>query len=151
MGLPGRQGSVRPMNFEPMFVDSQSPDFLSFRFSGQHVDWQRPLGRVGGRGGLEKALLGSAVGISARLLLRLPFSLPEPSTTLDVWNEWPRPATFVEPEPDDGPLLVTVEYKIDPVKAQQFLGAIHLWPPVRRTGWPFPCTAFARCCLSSFS
>src|SRR5260370_40599569 len=27
MGLPGRQGSVRLMNFEPMFVDSQSPDF----------------------------------------------------------------------------------------------------------------------------
>src|SRR5580692_11889707 len=27
MGLPSRQGSVRLMNFEPMFVDSQSPDF----------------------------------------------------------------------------------------------------------------------------
>src|SRR5258707_11337558 len=27
MGLPGRQGSVRLMNFEPIFVDSQSLDF----------------------------------------------------------------------------------------------------------------------------
>jgi hypothetical protein len=27
MGLPGRQGSVRLMNFEPIFVDSQSHDF----------------------------------------------------------------------------------------------------------------------------
>ena len=39
---------------------------------------------------------------------------------------------LVELEPDDGPALVTVEYKIDPVKAQQFLEAIHKYQRIRR-------------------
>lgn len=83
------------------------------------------LGALAERAGLEKALLASAVGIVACLLLRLFFSLPEPSTTLDAWNHWPKPTMFVQPEPDDGPVLVTVEYKIDPVKGPEFLEAIH--------------------------
>jgi len=82
-------------------------------------------GALAERAGLEKALLVSAVGIAACLLLRSPFSLPEPSTTLDVWNHLPRPTMFAEPEPGDGPVLVTVEYKIDPVEALEFLEAIH--------------------------
>ena len=82
-------------------------------------------GALAERAGLEKALLVSAVGIAACLLLRSPFSLPEPSTTLDVWNHLPRPTMFAEPEPGDGPILVTVEYKIDPVEALEFLEAIH--------------------------
>ena len=84
------------------------------------------------RAGLEKALLASAVGIATCLLLRLPFSLPEPSTTLDAWNHWPRPTMFVEPKPDDGPVLVTVEYKIDPIEATEFLEAIHKYQRIRR-------------------
>jgi len=89
-------------------------------------------GALAERAGLEKAFLTSGVGIAACLLLRLPFSLPEPSTSLDAWNHWPRPTMFVQPEPDDGPVLVTVEYKIDPVKAPEFLEAIHKYQRIRR-------------------
>src|ERR1700721_2823967 len=32
MEFPGRQGSVRGRNFEPIFVDSQSPDFCVKRW-----------------------------------------------------------------------------------------------------------------------
>ena len=85
------------------------PRRLSFRFLGQHGDWHVLWGALAERAGLEKALLVSAVGIAACLLLRSPFSLPEPSTTLDVWNHLPRPTMFAEPEPGDGPVLVTVE------------------------------------------
>jgi hypothetical protein len=89
-------------------------------------------GALAERAGLEKALLASAVGIAACLLLRFSFSLPEPSTTLDAWNHWPKPTMFVQPEPDDGPVLVTVEYKIDPVNAQEFLEAIHKYQRILR-------------------
>ena len=89
-------------------------------------------GALAERAGLEKALLVSAVGIAACLLLRLPFSLPEPSTTLDVWNHFPIPTMFAVPEPGDGPVLVTVEYKIDPVEAPEFLEAIHKYQRIRR-------------------
>jgi MFS family permease len=103
-----------------------------FVFQGSMAIGSVLWGALAERAGLEKALLASAVGIAACLLLRLPFSLPEPTTTLDVWNHWPRPTMFVEPEPDDGPVLVTVEYKIDPVKAHRFLEAIHKYQRIRR-------------------
>jgi MFS family permease len=103
-----------------------------FVFQGSMAIGSVLWGALAERAGLEKALLVSAVGIAACLLLRLPFSLPEPSTTLDVWNHWPKPTMFVEPEPDDGPVLVTVEYKIDPVKAQEFLEAIYKYQRIRR-------------------
>jgi MFS family permease len=81
---------------------------------------------------LAKALLASGVGIAACLLLRLPFPLPEPSAALDVWNHWPKPAMFAEPEPDEGPVLVTIEYKVDPDKAEEFLEAIYKYQRIRR-------------------
>ena len=81
---------------------------------------------------MENALLASAIGIAACLLLRWPFPLPEPSTTLDAWNHWPSPIMFVQPEPRDGPVLVTIGYKIDPDQAQEFLEAIHKYERVRR-------------------
>jgi MFS family permease len=103
-----------------------------FVFQGSMAIGSVLWGGLAERVGLEKALLASAVGIAACLLLRSFFSLPEPSTTLDAWNHWPKPTMFVRPEPDDGPVLVTVEYKIDPVKAQEFLEAIHKYQRIRR-------------------
>jgi hypothetical protein len=84
------------------------------------------------RTSLAKALLASGLGIAACLLLRLPFPLPEPIAALDVWNHWPKPTMFTEPEPDEGPVLVTIEYKVDPDKAQEFLEAIHKYQRIRR-------------------
>jgi MFS family permease len=81
---------------------------------------------------LAKALLASGIGIAACLLLRLPFPLPEPSGDLDVWNHWPKPAMFEEPEPDEGPVLVTIEYKVDPEKSEEFLEAIYKNQRIRR-------------------
>ena len=39
---------------------------------------------------------------------------------------------FAEPEPDEGPVLVTVEYKVDPGKAEEFLEAIYKYQRIRR-------------------
>jgi MFS family permease len=81
---------------------------------------------------LKMALLASGIGIAACMLLRLPFPLPEPTAALDVWNHWPKPILVTEPEPDEGPVLVTVEYKVDPNKAEEFLEAINKYQRIRR-------------------
>ena len=39
---------------------------------------------------------------------------------------------FREPAPDLGPVLVTVRYIIDPKKAAEFLGEVHMFERVRR-------------------
>ena len=58
--------------------------------------------------------------------------MPEPSDVLDAWNRWPKPTMFAEPQPDDGPVLVTIEYEVYPEKAQEFLEAIHKYQRIRR-------------------
>jgi MFS family permease len=44
----------------------------------------------------------------------------------------PELAIAVEPQPDDGPVLIQVEYRIDPEQREAFLQAIHAIEPARR-------------------
>lgn len=41
---------------------------------------------------------------------------------------WPEPVMVVKPQPEDGPVLVTVQYRIDPLQARDFTFAMQ---PVR--------------------
>jgi hypothetical protein len=74
----------------------------------------------------------SSAGIALSLILAFATRLPEPAGSLDAWNHWRKVSMFEEPEPDDGPVLVTVEYKIDPAKESEFLNAIHDYQRIRR-------------------
>jgi MFS family permease len=103
-----------------------------FVFQGSMAVGSVLWGASAERASLEIALLASALGIAACLALRLRFPLPEPSATLDTWNHWPKPTMFEQPEPDEGPVLVTIEYKIDPEKSEEFLEAIHKYQRIRR-------------------
>jgi MFS family permease len=103
-----------------------------FVFQGSMALGSVLWGASADRTSLEKALLISGFGIAACLLLRLPFPLPEPSAPFDAWNHWPKPVMFAEPKPDEGPVLVTIEYKVDPGKAQEFLDAIYKYQRIRR-------------------
>lgn len=78
------------------------------------------------------ALFVSGIGIGACLLL--PFPLPLPSTAIDLstWNHWGDPHMFEEHVPSLGPVLVTVEYVIDPLKAPKFLSEIYRYQRIRR-------------------
>jgi MFS family permease len=77
-------------------------------------------------------LLYSACGIGACILLQFPFRLPDYGSALDVWDHWGKPAMAVATSPDQGPVLVTVEYSIDPRKASDFLHAMYKYQRVRR-------------------
>lgn len=45
---------------------------------------------------------------------------------------WAEPTVVVEPRPDDGPVLVTLEYCIDPEAAQAFSRAMQVLGEVRQ-------------------
>src|ERR1019366_6293643 len=49
-----------------------------------------------------------------------------------MWNHWVRPTMLEEPAPDEGPVLVTVKYVIDPAKASDFLKVVYGYQRVRR-------------------
>jgi len=80
----------------------------------------------------QRTMLISSVGIAACWLLRFPFPLPRTALDLTNWNHWGKPAIFAEPPPDQGPIMVTVEYTIDPKTAPQFLEAIYKYQRIRR-------------------
>jgi hypothetical protein len=89
-------------------------------------------GFVALRTSVHATLAAASIGTAACLLLRPWFRLPDTKLDLSIWNHWVKPAMIEEPDPDQGPVLVTVKYVIDPAKAPEFLHQIHNYERVRR-------------------
>jgi hypothetical protein len=103
-----------------------------FTFQGSIAAGSAIWGIAAEHSSAQHALLLSSAGVAACLLLRFPFPLPHEALDLTTWNHWGKPAMFVEPQPDQGPIMVTVEYTIDPKDAAQFLDAIYKYQRIRR-------------------
>jgi MFS family permease len=78
------------------------------------------------------ALFVSGIGIGASLLFQFSFRLPSTAVDLSTWNHWAKPSMFEERGDDLGPVLVTVQYIIDPAKAPDFLNEIYQYQRIRR-------------------
>jgi MFS family permease len=91
-------------------------------------------GSVGARASVETALLWAGLGTIATTALGLMARLPDMAADVSPWNHWRVPAIVkdVAPRLEQGPVLVTVEYLVDPQNAKQFMRAIHRYEGVRR-------------------
>jgi hypothetical protein len=70
---------------------------------------------------LDIALLAAAGWMLASTLLSLPFPMRSAEgLNLDPAEHWPNPVTGGPIDPDDGPVLVMVEYQIDPADWSAF-------------------------------
>lgn len=90
-------------------------------------------GGVASRFGLRTTMLiaGIALLIAAAATIRLRLTgLRELDTTPSY--HWPEPPPLVERDPDHGPVLVTVEYLIDPERAADFALAMQAVRRIRR-------------------
>jgi predicted MFS family arabinose efflux permease len=92
-------------------------------------------GVVADRFGTSVALAIAAGGLLIGLLatLRFPLLLGE-GTSLAPSRHWPAPLVTTEPEPDRGPVLVTLEYYIDPQRAPEFVRLLHRLGHSRQRG-----------------
>jgi MFS family permease len=79
--------------------------------------------------------------VSAILSRLLPISHVE-NLDLSPSNHWPGHALANEPAADDGPILITIEYHIDPVEAPAFRAAMFLLREVRLRDGAFRCSVF---------
>jgi MFS family permease len=75
------------------------------------------------------AAAGLAVGVA--LARRWPLAASE-RADLTPAGAWSDPSVDVEPRPDDGPVLITVEYEIDPADAERFVRAMEELARIRR-------------------
>ena len=89
-------------------------------FAGGSALW----GWIAGRAGLPPTLLMAAAGLVAGLVTTLRFKL-RCGENLDLTPSahWPEPKVQAQPDPEQGPVLVTIEYRIDPGQARPFTEA----------------------------
>jgi MFS family permease len=119
-------------NLAPDWVRARVLAVYLFVFQGSVAAGSALWGFTADHTSAHVALSVSGIGIAACMLLRFPLPLPTTNLDLTSWNHWGKPALFAEPEPDQGPILVTVEYTIDPKTAPQFLAMIYKYQRIRR-------------------
>jgi MFS family permease len=95
-------------------------------------------GGFASRFGIIRALDFAALGLIAGLLVSLRYRLIRlEDLSLTPWVHWPEPVVVVQPKPEQGPVLVTVEYRIDPNRSQEFRRAMREMKRVRRRDGAF--------------
>ncbi len=82
---------------------------------------------------IRAALLYSALGVLLSLLPALRYRLIlDDKSDLSPSLHWPEPHLVLEPHPEQGPILVLVEYLIDPAEARGFAQAMRPLNHIRR-------------------
>jgi MFS family permease len=121
-------------------VLNQAPDWVRARvlaismlvsqgaIAGGSATW----GSIAARIGIGKALLIAGIGCMATLALSLVFRLPDSGIDLTPWNHWRMPSTIPPDIADEGPVLVTIEYQVDPARVAEFIETMHRYGRVRR-------------------
>jgi len=90
-------------------------------------------GQVATRIGIPAALTIAALGMVAAIGLTWGFKLGR-HQVLDFTPtlDWPAPVLAETPEPDSGPVMVTIEYRVQPAKRAEFVTAMQSVREMRR-------------------
>jgi MFS family permease len=114
----------------PNWVRSRAAGMFSTVFMGGTTIGSAIWGGVAREHDIPTAFLGAAIGLVLGPLVLQRFVIVDPgNANLSPSLHWPQPEMQVEPEPEEGPVLVTVEYEIAPEDAEAFVAAME---PVRR-------------------
>jgi predicted MFS family arabinose efflux permease len=91
-------------------------------------------GTLASRASIDIALVWAGVGTIATTALALWLRLPDGAADVSPWNHWRMPVIVreVAPELEQGPVLVTVEYRVEAAHADAFLRAMRTYERVRR-------------------
>ncbi len=89
-------------------------------------------GTVADRSSVRTALLAAAAGLVAGLALKFRYPISEHAVDLSPWTHWPNPRLAVQPGLHDGPVLVTLEYFVNPGQTREFKAAMRGLEEIRR-------------------
>jgi len=88
--------------------------------AGGSVAW----GLLAERRGIPFALLCAAAGLVVGIVVLARFHLAEGALDLAPSLNWPEPVVTIDPDLNDGPVLVTIEFHIDPQRSGEFVQAM---------------------------
>jgi MFS family permease len=99
--------------------------YFQLVFMGSQAFGALLWGGVAGAAGLRTAFIVPAAGLVGTVLLSIRgLALHHGELDLRAAQHWPEPALHRDPPPDAGPVLVTVEWRIEPGKELAFVGAM---------------------------
>jgi MFS family permease len=124
--------STLVQNLAPDWVRARVLAVHLFVFQGSIAAGSAVWGAVAERRDLRTALLIAGVGSAASALLRFYARLPDTDVDLRVWNHWGAAVTRSEHGSHEGPVLVTIGYRIDSQHAQAFVEAMRQYERIRR-------------------
>ena len=118
----------------PTWVRARVQAVFLLTFQGSLALGSVAWGLAAEHGGLAFALLAAGTGTAVMVLLRFVTPLHSVDVDLTAWNHWPAPkiADDLHTDLDDGPVLITLEYRIDPEHAAAFVTAAHRLGRLRR-------------------
>jgi quinol monooxygenase YgiN len=90
-------------------------------------------GTIAQRTSISMALTGAGVGFIVSALVTMGYRLRcAEILDLSASLHWHQPIHAFEPCPNDGPVLITLEYRIDPANAEKFNKAMQTLSKIRR-------------------
>ena len=123
-------------------VQSMAPDWARARvvavfmlvFQGGLAAGSAVWGLVGERAGVQAALLWAGVSCVVTAAFSSRWRLPTAPADITPWNHWRMPILVKDLDValEDGPVLVTVEYFVDPRQSSAFVDAMRDYEDVRR-------------------
>jgi MFS family permease len=116
----------------PAWARARGLAFYQLTFMGGQAAGGVVWGTVAERAGLETALWAVAGGLVAGAALSRRFRLRVPDLDLTPARYWAEPYVEIDAEPAAGPVLVSIEYRVDPADAAAFRKAMVLVGRSRR-------------------
>lgn len=122
----------------PQWVRARALAVYILVFQGSLAIGSALWGAVAQYSNLQTPLLISAAAMLLALFLtkKFPLGMAENLDTTSSMH-WTDPELMFEPHPEHGPVLITVEYKIDPARAKDFTGAMKALSIQRRRDGAF--------------
>lgn len=105
----------------PNWVRGRSLAVYLTVFNGAMTAGSLAWGAIATQIGVPYALLAGAVGLVVVGLVAHRIKLPKGEADLAPSNHWPEPLTAAPIEHDRGPVLILIEYQVDPTNRAEFL------------------------------
>ena len=117
----------------PSWVRARALAFYTLAFQGGLAVSSAFWGQVSAHTSTTFALLAAGIGLAAGTVFFRRWPLKS-GHELDLTpsRHWPHPRVKEEPEPDAGPILVMLEYRIDVSTSDDFARAMHAYGRIRK-------------------
>ncbi|MTH79138.1 MFS transporter [Paracoccus aestuariivivens] len=116
----------------PGWVKARALAVYLLVFQGAMTGGSILWGVIASRSSVATALVAAGVGLLASLLLTRIAPLPrEAGADLSPSRHWAEPVVSVPPHGDRGPVLIEIEYRVDPARIAEFTAALHRFKTVR--------------------